>query len=342
MIFRIYKPEVFQGNLKMKNYFEGWYFKHVSANLRQAYSFIPGVSLNETDPHAFIQVINGSDGQSEYLTFPLSEFSWKTSRLFVKIGKSIFTDKFVELNLSNEKLKINGKIEYSNMVHYPKTPFSPGIMGWYSFVPFMECKHGVCSVSHDLSGELLINGDMVDFFGGKGYIEKDWGTSFPESWLWIQANNFNDHSTSFHFSVAKIPWRGKFFIGFISFLYSGSKFYKFATYNGSTISELYRSGKSVYITMQDRELKLRVKLVRRIAGELKAPVAGTMKRKIKESIDSRVSLALYDNDGKIIYTDTSMRAGFEQIDKIFEYFDFTKATEELIKKESLEVPSTFK
>lgn len=338
MIFLVYKPEVFQGSLKMKNYFEGWYFKHVSANTRHAFSFIPGISLNKNDPHAFIQVINGSDGSSEYIPFLLKEFSWKRTSLYVKIGKSVFTDKYIELNIDNGELKISGKIDYSNIVHYPKTPLSPGIMGWYSFVPFMECKHDVCSVNHDLSGELLINGSLVDFYDGKGYIEKDWGTSFPESWIWIQANNFNDHNTSFHFSVAKIPWRGKFFIGFISFLYFGGKFYRFSTYNGSSITELYRSGKSVYLAIQDKEYKLRVKVVKKNAGELKAPESGIMSRKIKESIDSRVSLALCDIDGKILYTDTSMRAGFEQIDKIFEYFGMPETKQ--AKTQSSEVPST--
>lgn len=319
-MLRIYRPEVFQGNLKKKNYFEGWYYKHVSADLRHTFSFIPGISLNETDPHAFIQVINGSTGYSQYITYPLEEFSWEKRRLYLKVGQSVFTDSYISLNISSTDLNINGKLEYKNIVHYPKTLFSPGIMGWYSFVPFMECKHGMISVNHDLSGELLINSDMVDFYEGKGYIEKDWGTSFPESWLWIQANNFNDHDTSLSFSVAKIPWRNKFFIGFIAFLYFGGRFYRFSTYNGASITELYRSGKSVFLTMKDKRFKLRIKLVRNNTAEIKAPVSGMMTRKIKESIDSRVSLALHDHEGKIIYTDTSQRAGFEQIEKIFEYF----------------------
>ena len=63
-------------------------------------------------------------------------------------------------------------------------------MGWYSFVPFMECNHGIVSVNHDLYGEISVNGNVIDFNNGKGYIEKDWGVSFPEAWIWIQSNNF--------------------------------------------------------------------------------------------------------------------------------------------------------
>lgn len=58
MSLRKYKPEVFQGNLKKKNYFEGWYFKNVTQDLSCTLSIIPGISLVENDPHAFIQ-ING-------------------------------------------------------------------------------------------------------------------------------------------------------------------------------------------------------------------------------------------------------------------------------------------
>lgn len=40
-------PEMFQGNKKKKNYFEGWYFKMVSADDSSIISVIPGVSLSE-------------------------------------------------------------------------------------------------------------------------------------------------------------------------------------------------------------------------------------------------------------------------------------------------------
>jgi hypothetical protein len=62
MIRKIYNPEVFQVSLKTSNYFEGWYFKHVSDDLETIYSFIPGISLTDSNRHAFIQVINGITG----------------------------------------------------------------------------------------------------------------------------------------------------------------------------------------------------------------------------------------------------------------------------------------
>jgi tocopherol cyclase len=319
MTFRIYKPEVFQGNLKKKNYFEGWYFKHVSNNHEHVYSFIPGISLSTDDPHAFIQVINGISGETHYVTYPLDRFRWEKSWLYLNVGDSVFTYNYIDLNINTEELSVSGRIHYKNIVKYPGTLLSPGIMGWYSFVPYMECKHGIVSVNHDLSGILQYNGNSIDLEDGKGYIEKDWGTSFPEAWIWIQSNNFSTPSTSFNFSVAKIPWLGKFFIGFIAFLYLDGKFILFSTYNNSVITDLAHDSESVTITMKNKRYLLKVRSIKNIYGELRAPSSGNMSRRIKESIDSVVSLSLYDNHGALIYMDSGDRAGLEVIDEIFNY-----------------------
>jgi tocopherol cyclase len=319
MPLKILNPELFQGNLKKRRYFEGWYFKHVSQDLSNVYSFIPGISLSEDDPHSFIQVINGVSGKTHYLTYPVKEFSWKKDKLYLKIGKSVFSENFIDLDLENKEIKATGHLEYNNSIKYPKSLLSPGIMGWYSFVPFMECKHGVVSVNHDISGTLLIDNEHVNLSGGKGYIEKDWGISFPEAWIWIQSNNFKRYETSFTFSVAKIPWLGKYFTGFISFLYFDKKFYLYSTYSKSTLSGITYDGRTISLTLKNHDSTLKVTAIKNKAGILRAPEAGKMSRKIKESIDSVVMLSLFDKNNNLIYNDSGQRAGLEIIDKIFEY-----------------------
>ena len=321
MSFKIYRPEIFQGNLKMKNYFEGWYFKHVSKDLQEVYSFIPGVSFDDSEQHAFIQVINGITGQTEYITYPLDDFTCGKNKCMLKIGDPVFTEKKIELNIENQNLSINGELEYSNSVKYPKSLLSPGIMGWYSFVPFMECKHGIVSVNHSITGSITINKTLINFQGGKGYIEKDWGTSFPEAWIWIQSNNFNKSDTSFTFSVAKIPWLGNYFTGFIAFLYFDKQFYLFSTYNKSKLSSISYDGTSLGFTLANRNTTLKVTALKNRSGELRAPKSGKMSRRIKESIDSKIMISLFNKKGDLIYSDSSHRAGMEVIEEIFSYLD---------------------
>lgn len=57
MLDKVKNSVLFQGNLAKNNYFEGWYYKHVSADQKTSLSFIPAVSLNTEDKHSFIQYI---------------------------------------------------------------------------------------------------------------------------------------------------------------------------------------------------------------------------------------------------------------------------------------------
>ena len=55
-------------------------------------------------------------------------------------------------------------------------------MGPFRFIAGMECSHGVISMMHSLEGTIEINGEIVDFSGGTGYIETDRGRSFPSAY----------------------------------------------------------------------------------------------------------------------------------------------------------------
>jgi hypothetical protein len=71
--------------------------------------------------------------------------------------------------------------------------------------------------------------------------------------------------------------------------------------------------------MKNNSVVLKVKVVKNIFGELRAPASGDMSRRIKESIDSTIDLSLHDNKGKLIYKDSARRAGLEVIEEIFSY-----------------------
>ncbi|MEI8049160.1 MAG: tocopherol cyclase family protein [Bacteroidota bacterium] len=314
----IFKPEVFQGNLSSKNYFEGWYFKHVSENMDHVYSFIPGISLHPENRHAFIQVINGLTGKTQYIEYPLSSFSFNKNSFEVQVGDSVFTADSMLLNINSPLIKVSGRLCYSGSVKYPASTFSPGIMGWYSFVPFMECKHGVVSVTHQIDGSLQVDGELLDFSGGKGYIEKDWGKSFPESWIWLQSNNFVNTDACIMMSIAKIPWLGSFFTGFLGFLYYNGTFYPFSTYHKSEITALKLADEKLTLAFKGKKHRLVIKATLKNSGILLAPKSGKMSRRIKESIDSELEIVLSDLNGTELYRDIALRAGLEVIDGIFE------------------------
>jgi len=316
---QIYNPDLFQGSFKKRNYFEGWYFKHVSADTGNAFAVIPGISLSD-DAHSFIQYIDGNKGTTSYFRYLPEEIHFNDKTFEIHLGRSFFSDKEIKLDLENDEHHISGNIQYSDVNRLPKHILRPGIMGWYSFVPGMECNHGVLSTGHCLEGKITVNRQVTDYSGGRGYIEKDWGTSFPESWIWLQCNNFSGEDVSVMISVAKIPWRGSWFMGFISFLRIGKRTKIFATYNGAKIIKLKRiDDNSTEIILAKAPVLMTATVTKKGSGTLKAPSMGLMDSIIKESLNSEVALELKSGN-KILFSGKGMRAGYEETEKIFDYF----------------------
>jgi tocopherol cyclase len=312
---KIWNPPVFQGKHKTRHYFEGWYFKLVSGDQRQVLAIIPGISHGKKpeDSHAFIQVIDGLTGETHYIPYPLSTFYYSDSVFEISIGDNFFSDSMMQLSLFSPQLHLHGTLSFSSIVPFPRTSLNPGIMGPFSFVPFMECYHDVVNIHHDISGSLKWNKVERNFHQGYGYIEKDWGRSFPEAWIWLQSNHFETGGVSVMFSIARIPWLNKHFIGHIAFLRIEDRFYRFATYSGSAIRHLKVQDNSLAVTLQDRRHILEIEASCEKSGLLKAPRNGLMDREILESIDAEVHLTLKDAQGTVVFEDTGRRAGFEQM-----------------------------
>jgi hypothetical protein len=135
----------------------------------------PGVSISDikNDSHSFIQVMDGINATSRYFRFDFKDFTYSTDRFNINIGSNSFSDTNLKLNLKEGNETYEADLEFSGQNKWPRTILSPGAMGWYAFVPFMECYHGVVSMNHTISGIASFAGKAIDFSGGNGYIEKE-------------------------------------------------------------------------------------------------------------------------------------------------------------------------
>lgn len=313
-INKLFNPEIFQGKYKDRNYFEGWYYKIVDKNKTNSFAFIPGIAYDKNGSgHAFIQIIDSLEYNTEYFKYPISEFLYSEKALDVSIAKNHFTKDKIYVDLKNEKYSVNGSLEFIDIESFPKTLIRPGIMGPFSFVPFMECYHGVVHIHHKIKGSLMINNKLVDFTDGYGYIEKDWGRSFPKWYVWIQSNHFKNKNVSMMFSIAKIPWLKRYFTGFISFLKIKDKTYLFATYTGAKVKRLNYADGKIDIVVEDRKHILSITGLYKESGVLKAPKNGLMERLISESISATVKVTLKDKKGSMIFEDHGKNSGLEVV-----------------------------
>ena len=309
-----WNPDMYHGWGRTESYFEGWYFKIVDAPERYAFAFIPGISMGKTgENHAFIQVLDGKKCTTAYHRFESQDFQPSSEIFDLKLAKNQFSIQQMTLDLPNVK----GHLRFENTTPLPKLLGAPGIMGWYSFVPFMECYHGIVSLNHKISGFLTINDEKIDFTNGRGYIEKDWGVSFPKAWFWLQTNHFNtsnfeDSDTndiSLLASVAHIPWMGNYFVGHLVVFWFKNKVYRFATYTGAKMKAKLEAN-HIQLAFKDGKNTLEIEATRAGTGSLISPIQGEMTGKVNESLQAIIHIRFFEQDN-LIFEGQGRNAGLE-------------------------------
>ncbi len=291
-------------NLKKKNYFEGWYQRITDEINNINYSFIFAITKDETDPHSFIQVFDGVKNESKYYRFEASDFYFSKNTIFIK-------DNYLSLDsmyLKVDDLEISTLFSESKKLNRYYRNHSA--MSFLSKFP-LECFQEIIIMDGMYKGEITIDNNLLNI-SGKTYLEKTYGTSFPEKWIWIQGNHFNkDVSLSFSFGI--IPLFKRKIKGFVAIINYNNKEYRFATYNLSRIKIVSRTESQVEILIKKRRYKLMInaKLVKPVS--LLGPSKnGVMNLEVFESINSLATLT-FSKGKKIIFDTMGRSVGFENM-----------------------------
>lgn len=294
--------------MKKLEVFEGWYFKHQNSDTVLA--FIPGQSIDECGGHrVFLQIIWNDNSYS--LDFKEEDYQVDKKRKRVVIGNNIFSRRGIKVNLQTKDITIKGTIRYGRL-----SPIRYSIMGPFQYMPFLECKHEIISMSHTLQGNVKINGKLLKFDGEKGYIEGDKGCSFPKNYVWLQCNRFEEEEASLMVSIAHIPFLGGSFQGCICVIHYQGKEYRFATYLGTKVI----CGCKEAIVLSQGNLRLKVYLTeqkedtnKRFSHSLLAPERGKMSRFIKEAHLIQGRFILYKK-GKLLFDLLSNHVSYEYVE----------------------------
>ncbi len=279
---------------KKAAFFEGYYYKHQKGD--QTIALIPG----RTQEGAFIQLITNE--ASEYVSFVEDHQKIQFSEKQQQIGDQFFSPSGIKLHIQSKNLTLSGEISYQAL-----TPIRYDIMGFFKYFP-MECRHGIVSLHHKLTGGFCINGRTIDFTGGVGYIERDSGTSFPKSYCWIQCNNFLEtrEPVCVFASVAHIPFYGLHFQGCICIVYYKGREYRLATYLGVKILACDERR----LVLKQGPYLLEVDIYRNLGHKLVAPDKGQMLRSIHENPSCKAAFQFkYKN--RILFDYTTSQASCE-------------------------------
>jgi len=315
---RTLHPAWYQGLGKKGSYFEGWYFKLVDPSEKFRLAVIPGI-FRAPDPggsHAFVQVLDGMSGAATYHEYPMEAFHAAREAFNLRIGGNRFALERIALDVDMPGCSVKGSLDFLGITPWPVTLTAPGVMGWFAWVPFLQTYHGVLSFDHRIDGSLAVNGREIDFDGGRGYIEKDWGRSFPDAWIWMQTNHFEQLGTSFTASIATIPWLGTSFRGHIIGLWHQGRLYRFATYTGARIEELTLEGEEVLAVISDRGHRLEIVARGADGGILRGPTGLDMAGRVPESLQASVTVrlsVLRGSRSSVIFEGVGRNAGLEVV-----------------------------
>ncbi|MGL4338111.1 MAG: tocopherol cyclase family protein, partial [Turicibacter sp.] len=294
-----------------------WYFKIVDSSAKYALAFIPGIARGSQNDehHSFIQVVNLIDNTYHYHRFSVDDFYSNPRHLKINVGINEFSFNKLFLNLDTEDESISGVLYFGHHTKWPDSKLNPGSMGFYNHLSFMECYSQVCAIDGTIDeGHLKINDRTIDFTGGKLYIEKNWGKSFPSSWLWIQSNSFTDNRATVTCSLATIPFPIlKEFQGFLIGVTVDNQFYPFTTINRSKMSlDIHDDDILLVTTHKHLKLTLKTKTNPNEFVLCYGPKDGTMIPLVEETITASVEMTLEDTKkNTIIYQGIGHATGVE-------------------------------
>ena len=315
MFNNILHPDRYHGFNAQAPFFEGWYYKLVSADEETRFVVIPGVYMasEEENSHCFVQVFDSQADAVQFHRYPYEAFKASKNSFEINVGLNYFSAERIDLAIDDDIGRLKGSLSFDGLSRWPVRLISPGAMGWFAWVPFMETYHGVVSFDHIIRGDLKLDGKQLGFSGGRGYIEKDWGKQFPSAWIWGQSNHFDRTGISLMLSVAVVPWLWWSFAGFvIGFLFDGVV-HRFATYNRSKIESLSVEDTTVDLVVRNASHRLRIKARRAEGGLLQAPTLVEMDRRIIETLNASLEIQFEDLSGKVLYRGVGQHAGLETV-----------------------------
>jgi hypothetical protein len=314
--YKIKHPEIFQGDLKRNFYFEGWYYKIVDSASKNIAAFIVGIALNrkEKSSHCFVQFFDGIKEYAHYFKYPIEEFSASETEYDVKIGPNRFSTTSLHVDIDQKGVQIKGDLGFDDLSLFKCPGVGYGLMGAADFVPFLEGRHGIVAMDYIIEGKLSINGEVVDFTNGRGYTEKDLGTSFPKAYIWMQTNHFGRSKTSFMAAIARIPIFGIDITGPLSAFMLDGKIYRFGPDNLSKLKIFEITEDCLKCKISNPKFELEIDAKKTGGVFLPSPNQGDMSSNIQESLQAKIHIKFIKKTGKkhsVLFEGTGINAGLE-------------------------------
>ncbi|WP_036485872.1 tocopherol cyclase family protein [Myxosarcina sp. GI1] len=321
-------------------YFEGWYYRLTLPEIGQTFAFMYSIEdpIGERANSGGAVQILGIDEQYLCRTFPdvRGFFAAKDSLSFGHWGNKLSiapqllsTSEFesgIEQGYQATATLNQGCIYYPDKQKYCRWQYQikpvygwgnpsqlqQATAGWLSYLPVFEPGWQVLMAHGLATGWIDWQGQVYNFTDAPAYSEKNWGSSFPQKWFWINCNSFNNTNDLAVTAVGGIRdvlwWQEE--VGLIGIHYQG-QFYEFAPGNSQISWQVQPWGKW-QIQTSNRDYQINLTGTTNLPGTfVRVPTAKGLVFNCRDTTKGKLTLELRSRYGKTIVMANSNLAGLE-------------------------------
>jgi tocopherol cyclase len=179
-------------------FYEGWFFRVAIPDQGRSFAFLyvvlnPG-SLDETKRRAFV-VVADSEGRVVRTDFSADDFRGSKHELDVRIGDhNRATTSSVAGDITSGAHHVRWSMNYDVQETWTDT------MGTLTNVPYIPINWYVGALRGQATGMVEWDGKKYSFTNATLFQDKNWGSLFPTSYIWLQGMNFSDSADAVAFS----------------------------------------------------------------------------------------------------------------------------------------------
>lgn len=286
-----FNPTLLQGNIGKQNYFEGWFQKIYSPEHDTTFIIIYGFATgNDTENKGFIQLYI-PENKVIHLNFHENQIVLDKNNHNIKFGENIISNE--QIYILTDKIQINLSIHNQEF-----SPFKHNSMGLYYLVPNLPCYHSVLHKSSTINGIIIVDETKIELNNTIGYLEKSWGTSFPDKYFWMHAQDPTNLANQVLFSQAEIIWKNKTFIKHFGYLLLDGKYVNLGKIHRKNITSKFISNKKLSISLNNLGIILNYNLNDEKRILFKSPIHGKMSNQITHNTE--VSIIIKNDRNPLI------------------------------------------
>lgn len=283
---------------KTKKGFMSWYYNFIDAQKENLLEISIGKTQEEGNSEYYLSIASNQKAFSKEIKLSGERVKWEKDGMHY--DSCSFDQNGIALDLEDEAYHIKGSLSFTENRGTNRSKWQTGVMGPFKYWPFLNSYHDVTSLAHQLSGSITINNETIDFTGGKGYMEKEWGKQYPKIWVWAQCNHFKEHDIALMVGVARMPFLWEYYTSFSVPVYYKGSLEVFSNYNGGQIAKLYRYKGYIHLIITQKSKVLDLKIYGEDEAELVSSYNSHMIRDVYQCQMAKMEIKIMQSNHIIL------------------------------------------